>query len=142
MVRARPALAKAFLIAALAVLLALLSAAYSDLTAEQQIAAIYVAKVLLSSLAAALLLAFQIRWILMKHDLSILGFYTKWKFFKYNVAMAAGMVLLAAAFFLDLAQYAGWVSGTGNLVATNLLEAVALIFFGYSYYKLLRLEGL
>jgi hypothetical protein len=141
MANARKSIRKAFLIAIAAVVLAFLAIAYSGLGVAQQLSTIYLSKVLLGALAAFFLLLFQLRWAFTKHDLSILKYYAKWKLFKHNVAEAAGIVFLASAFFLDYAQFSGWVKGLDVAVFTNLLEVIALVFFSYSYYRLMRLEG-
>jgi len=141
MVNARSSLSKAFLLAAIAVIIALLAVAYGGLQAQEQITAIYVAKVLLGALAALFLITYQLKWALSRHDLPILRYYAKKKMFEQNIAAGAGIVFLTSAFFLDLAQYMGWTRGSSASIITNLLEVIALLFFGYSYYRLMRFEG-
>jgi hypothetical protein len=133
--------AKVLLVVIVLVALAVLSNSYSSLLAPQQLAAIYLIKVILAALTVAFLFAFQIRWVMTKYDLSVLDFYTKWKFFKQSIAVGAGIFLLSAAFLLEFWQYAGWLPGSNYLLAVNLLEVLALIFFGYSYYRLARMQG-
>jgi hypothetical protein len=141
MVRARAVLSKAFLFAALAVLIAFLAVSYQGLRMPAQLDAMYIAKVLLGVLAALFLLAYQLKWILTRHDLPLLRYYAKKKMFEQNIAEGAGIVFLTSAFFLDMAQHLGWVQGTSATVITNVLEVIALVFFGYSYYRLMRFEG-
>ncbi len=141
MVHARSSLSKAFLLAAIAVLIALLAVAYAGVRTQEQITAIYVAKVLFGVLAALFLITYQLKWALSRHDLPLLRYYAKKKMFEQNIAAGAGIVFLTSAFFLDLAQYMGWAQGGSASLITNLLEVVALLFFSYSYYRLMRFEG-
>jgi len=134
-------LSRAFLIASMAILLAFFAISYTSLHVPEQITAMYVAKVLLGVLAALFLIAYQLKWALSRHDLPLLKYYAKKKMFEQNVAAGAGIVFLASAFFLDFLLYMGWVQGTSAIVATNVLEVIALVFFGYSYYRLMRFEG-
>ena len=127
--------------AALLAALAIISNAYLSLNSAERLAAVYLAKVLLASLTMAFLMAFQLRWVITKYDLSVLDFYTRWKFFKQSIAVGAGILLLSIAFLLDFGQYAGRIQGQDYSLVINSLEVMSLIFFGHSYYRLARLQG-
>ncbi|VVC02548.1 Uncharacterised protein [Candidatus Burarchaeum australiense] len=124
------------------VALALLVNAYSELVLTQQLNLTYVIKVILAVLAVGFLVFFQLRWVATKYDLSVLHFYIKWKFFKQSLPAGAGILFLASAFLLDFAQYVHWVQGESVQLAINLLEILALVFVGYTYYRLARLQGI
>lgn len=133
--------ATVLLLVVVTVVLALLSNSYTALATPQQIALTYVVKVILAVLAVLFLMFFQLRWVTTKYDLSVLHFYIKWKFFRQSLPAGAGIFLLAAAFLLDFARYANLISDPNLPLIINLLEIFALMFFGYTYYRLARLQG-
>jgi hypothetical protein len=133
--------ATVLLFAAVLVVLALLANSYAALTSAQQLALTYVVKVILAVLAVVFLIFFQLRWVATKYDLSVLHFYIKWKFFRQSLPAGAGVLLLAVAFLLDFARYANLINDPNLLLIINFLEILALMCFGYTYYRLARLQG-
>ncbi|MDO8339754.1 MAG: hypothetical protein Q7T16_03790 [Candidatus Burarchaeum sp.] len=123
------------------IVLALFANSYAVLTQDQQLALTYLIKIILAVLAVAFLAFFQLRWVATKYDLSVLHFYIKWKFFRQSLPAGAGVLLLAMAFILDFGRYANVLKDPNLPLVINLLEMLALTFFGYTYYRLARLQG-
>jgi len=123
------------------VVLALLANTYATLALEQQIALTYIIKVILAVLAVTFLVLFQLRWVASKYDLSVLHFYIKWKFFRQSLPAGAAVLLLAIAFLLDFGRYANIIKDPNLSLIINALEILALMLFGYTYYRLARLQG-
>jgi len=141
MVSSSPRPVTVLLFTVVLIVLALLANSYAALSSAQQLALTYVVKVILAVLAVAFLIFFQIRWVATKYDLSVLHFYIKWKFFRQSLPAGAGVLLLAVAFLLDFARYANLINNPNILLIINLLEILALMCFGYTYYRLARLQG-
>ncbi|RLG18675.1 hypothetical protein DRN67_03905 [Candidatus Micrarchaeota archaeon] len=141
MTASSPKLSTIVLLVVFIIALTIFANAYHSLDSTQQLASLYLVKVLLAALTVAFLIAFQLRWIITKYDLSVLDFYTKWKFFRQSLAIGTGIFLLSIAFMLDFGQYTGRFHGQDYTALTTTLEILALVFFGYSYYKLARLRG-
>jgi len=112
--------------------------AYYALDASQRGLAVYGAKALFGVVTIALLIAFHAHFSLTKYAHSPLAYYAKKKLHAHAAILSLGMLLLASAFILEFAVYskAAPLEPYGSFI--NVMEALSLLCFGYSYYGMAR----
>ncbi len=97
-------------------------------------------KVLLASLSVLFLFGFFIQWKFSRYRLPVIAFYTKKRFVKHNIVLGTGIIALSLAYIIEfLDMSVNPVTQEGNIIV-SLLETLALMCIGYSYYKLVRLQ--
>lgn len=99
-----------------------------------------VIKVTLAILTVLFFLSFYIKWGSSKRGLPMLLFYTRWKIAKNNFSIGLGMCALALAFILDFLILLTFLEEPIWRAAANVLEVLALVLIGYSFYKIMRVE--
>ena len=97
-------------------------------------------KVLLASLSVVFLFGFFVQWKFAKYRLPVIAFYTKKRFVTHNVVLGTGVVALSLAYITDFLRMSVSPTGEGGKLVVSLLETIALVCIGYSYYKLVRLQ--
>lgn len=115
-----------------------LTNAYFSFTQAQRLTLVYGAKALFGILTIVMLLAFHAHFSLTKYDHSALAYYAKKKMHSRVAVMSFGMVLLASAFILEFAIYSKALGPEPYASFTNIMEALSLMCFGYSYYRMAR----
>jgi hypothetical protein len=99
-----------------------------------------VLKVLLAALSVIFLFGFFVQWKLSKYRLPVIAFYTKKRFVRHNIVLGTGIVSLSLAYIINFLWMSLKPEDPGGAVIVSLLEVLALMCIGYSYYKLVRLQ--
>ncbi|MFH1447968.1 MAG: hypothetical protein ABIG39_03835 [Candidatus Micrarchaeota archaeon] len=97
-------------------------------------------KVLLASLSVLFLFGFFVQWKFSRYRLPVIAFYTKKRFVKHNIILGTGVIALSLAYIIEFFVVALGQDTGGGSVIVGLLETVAIVCIGYSYYKLVRLQ--
>lgn len=98
-----------------------------------------VMKVFLGFLAIIYFVYFYFSWNRVKYKVSIMTFYAFTKIIRKGSWMVFGIFLLFLSFICEIAVLLGFLQDT-IYVIINIFQVVSLIFIGFSFYALMRVD--